>query len=150
VLVDLQTGAEVDVRTRSSVTFDVARTLAAFADVIPDSDMADPSSATDRFVLRIGASALAEAAVAEVALAGIAPNPSAGSARVSFAVPEAGAVRLSVVDVRGREVAVLVDGPLAAGRHEATLDSRSLAAGVYVVRLEAGGTVVTRQAVIVR
>ena len=39
---------------------------------------------------------------------------------------------------------------LSAGRHEATLDSGSLAAGVYVVRLEAGGTVVTRSAVVVR
>ena len=59
-------------------------------------------------------------------------------------------MRLTVIDVRGRAVATLVDGPLSAGRHEATLDSRSLAAGVYMVRLEAGGSVVTRQAVVVR
>ena len=106
--------------------------------------------ATDRFVLRIGAGlASAEAGVTEVELSAVAPNPSSGSARVSFAVPEAGTVRVSVVDVQGREVAVLVDGSVSAGRHEARLD-RGLAAGVYVVRLEAAGQVRTRQAVVVR
>ena len=58
-------------------------------------------------------------------------------------------MRLTVLDVRGRRVATLVDGPLSAGRHEARLDG-SLAAGVYIIRLEAGGTVITRQAVVVR
>ena len=144
------TGREIDVRTQSSVSFDVARTLEAFTDVIPSSDFADGASATDRFVLRIGTSAAAEAAITEVALTAIAPNPSTGSARVSFALPAAGAARVTVYDVRGRSVATLVDGPLSAGRHEATLESGSLAAGVYVVRLEAAGSVVTRQAVVVR
>ena len=149
VLVDLVTGREIDVRTQSSVSFDV-RTLEAFTDVIPSSDFADGANATDRFVLRIGTSASAEAAITEVELTAIAPNPSTGAARVSFALPEAGPARVTVYDVRGRSVATLVDGPLSAGRHEATLDSGSLAAGVYVVRLEAAGSVVTRQAVVVR
>jgi hypothetical protein len=91
----------------------------------------------------------AEEAITEVTLSPVAPNPSAGTARIAFALPEAGRVRLTVFDVRGHEVAVLADGPLTAGRHEARL-SGSLAAGVYLVRLEAGGTVVTRQAVVVR
>ena len=150
VLVDLVTGREIDVRMAPSYAFDVARTLEAFTDVIPSSDFADGANATDRFVLRIGTSASAEAAITEVELTAIAPNPSTGSARVSFALPEAGPARVTVYDVRGRSVATLVDGPLSAGRHEATLDSGSLAAGVYVVRLEAGGAVVTRQAVVVR
>ncbi|WP_420455537.1 reprolysin-like metallopeptidase [Rubrivirga sp.] len=149
VLVDLATGAEVDVRARSSYSFEVAA-REAYAEA-PDGEVADGAQATDRFVLRIGSGlASAEAGVAEVELSAVAPNPSSGGARVSFAVPEAGAVRVAVYDVRGREVAVLVDGTMAAGRHEAVLSSGSLAAGVYVVRLEAGGQVLTRQAVVVR
>ena len=92
----------------------------------------------------------APAAVTEVVLSPPAPTPSAGRVRVSFAVPEATSVRLTVLDTRGRQVAVLADGPVAAGWHLATLDGDALAAGVYVVRLEAAGTVATRQAVIVR
>ena len=68
---------------RIQQALDVARTLAAFTDVIPSSDFADGASATDRFVLRIGTSAAAEAAITEVALTAIAPNPSTGSARCS-------------------------------------------------------------------
>ena len=79
----------------------------------------------------------------------VAPNPSASGARVAFVMPEPGTVRLTVVDVRGRTVAVLADEAVAAGRHEARLGA-SLAAGVYVVRLEAAGQVVTRRAVIAR
>ena len=148
VLVDLATGAEVDVRTRSHVAFE-ARPLPAHADV-PEGSVADGAQATDRFALRIGSAlADAEAEVSEVELSAVVPNPSAGSARVAFAVPEAGAARLTVVDVQGREVAVLTDGLVEAGRHEVRLGG-PLAAGVYLVRLEAGGTVRTRQAVIVR
>jgi hypothetical protein len=151
VLVDLATGAETDVRTRSSYAFDVApRAALSEDDVLGAGELADPAGATDRFVLRIGA-ALADAeAVEALELTSVAPNPSSSTARVSFAVPASGRARVSVVDVRGREVAVLVDGVVGAGRHEAALDASGLAAGVYLVRLEAEGQVVTRQAAVVR
>ena len=71
-----------------------------------------------------------------------APNPAAGPADIAFSLPEAGAVRLSVVDVLGREVAVLADGVLPAGAHRRTWDG---AAGTYVVRLETEGAVATRR-----
>ena len=71
-----------------------------------------------------------------------APNPSAGSASVAFALARAADVRLDVVDALGRTVAVLADGARGAGAHRARV--RDLAPGVYVVRLVAGGTVTTR------
>lgn len=58
---------------------------------------------------------------------------------VPFTVPETGHVRLSAYDVLGREVAVLVNGERPAGAHEGRLEAGALAAGVYVVRLVAGG-----------
>ena len=63
------------------------------------------------------------------------PNPAASAARVAFRLGAAGPARLSVVDVLGREVARVVDGVQAAGAHEVPLDLRTLAPGVYVVRL---------------
>ena len=95
----------------------------------------------------VAASAVAEAT--DVVLRPVAPNPSSGGARVAFAVPDAGPVRLSVVDVRGREVAVLVDDERSVGTHEARL-GHGLAPGVYVVRLEAAGQVLTQRAVVAR
>ena len=78
-----------------------------------------------------------------------APNPSAGAVRLAFALAEAGPARLAVYDALGREVAVLADGPLAAGPHAAEW-ADSVAAGVYVVRLEAAGRVLTRTLVVTR
>jgi hypothetical protein len=146
VLIDRLTGAEADVRTRSEWAIAVPeRPALSEAEAVRGAEV----GIDDRFVLRVGAGSV-EAPVAELALAAPAPNPTSGSAQVAFAVPEAGHVRLAAYDVRGRRVAVLEDRELAAGRHEATLDGSALAAGVYVIRLEAGGEVVTRRAAVVR
>ena len=79
------------------------------------------------------------------------PNPMRGTATVAFAVPEAADVRLALYDVLGREVAVLLDGPVAAGHHEAAVSSGGLPSGVYVVRMTAGGGFAqTRRLTVVR
>ena len=78
----------------------------------------------------------------------VAPNPSRGGARVSFALPEPGVARVRVVDVLGRTVAVLADGARAAGAH--TLALPRLASGVYVVAVDAGGERASRTLTVVR
>ena len=151
VLIDLETGVEVDVRSASSYAFEaVGGPSLTEAEVSGLREYADGAAAADRFVLRIGDRLPEAEVVRELALAVPAPNPTAGTARVAFALPEAGAVRVSVYDVRGREVAVLADRPFEAGRHEAVLDASRLAAGVYVVRLAAAGRVLTQRATVVR
>ena len=67
-----------------------------------------------------------------LSLAAPAPNPSRGGAAVRFTT-DGEAVRLSVVDLLGREVAVLADGALSPGAHARRLPG--LASGVYVMRL---------------
>lgn len=74
-----------------------------------------------------------------MALAQPFPNPTAGRTTLSFTTAEATDVRVSVVDVLGREVALLTDGPVTAGTHEVTVDASRLVPGVYVVRLTSGG-----------
>ena len=78
------------------------------------------------------------------------PNPASGAAAIPFSLPETGRVRLAVYDVLGREVAVLVDAEVAAGRHEAGLDAGRLAAGVYVVRLATADSVQARRLTVAR
>ena len=89
-----------------------------------------------------------EAPAPALALHAPAPNPVAGSSRVRFELPAAGPVRLTVVDLTGREVAVLEAEALAAGPHEASFDAESLAAGVYVLRLAAGGELRTKRVIV--
>jgi hypothetical protein len=63
------------------------------------------------------------------------PNPFNPFTTISFDLPQAGQARLALYDVLGREVRVLVDGPLNAGRHRIELDGRALSSGVYFYRL---------------
>jgi hypothetical protein len=66
------------------------------------------------------------------------PNPFNPSATITFDLPKAGVSSLRVFDLLGREVAILSDGFLDAGRHHVVFDGRNLAKGVYFARLEAG------------
>ena len=86
----------------------------------------------------------------EYALEGNYPNPFNPETVIRFGMPESGAVRLSVYDVLGRRVAVLVDGPLAAGRHEVTFGGGNLSSGLYVYRLEAGSFEAQRTMLLVK
>jgi hypothetical protein len=89
----------------------------------------------------------------DVMLAAAYPNPSRGPTSVRFALPHPARVRLAVIDLQGREVAVLADGDYPAGRYDAAWDGRgrsgTVPAGLYFVRLSAGGhAVITRVAVV--
>ena len=78
------------------------------------------------------------------------PNPAAGPVTVGAELETRGRVRLVVADVRGRTVAVVLDGPAPAGPLRATVDPSGWAPGVYVVRLTAGGAVSTARLAVVR
>jgi hypothetical protein len=78
------------------------------------------------------------------------PNPFSRQTRITYAVEDAAHVRLTVYDVLGREVAVLVDGREEAGSHTATFDARGLAAGTYVYRLVVGTDVQTGRLTLAR
>ena len=78
------------------------------------------------------------------------PNPFARSTRLDYEVPTSGHVRLAVYAVTGQRLRVLVDGEREAGRGSATLDGRGLAAGIYYVRLDAGGRRLVRTVMLVR
>ena len=81
---------------------------------------------------------------------GVYPNPVAESGTVRYELAEGGPVRISVYDVQGREVAVVVDGTVEPGSYSAAVPVGSLAAGVYAVRMSAGSDVLTRRLTVVR
>jgi hypothetical protein len=78
------------------------------------------------------------------------PNPFNPQTTIPYGVPEASAVRLAVYDLLGREVAVLVEGRVAAGRYEVVWAAGDRPTGMYLVRLEAEGHVVTRRVTLMK
>lgn len=72
------------------------------------------------------------------------PNPFNPATMLTYELAASGPVRLTVSDLLGREVAVLVDGPMTSGRHEVRFDARGLPAGIYLARLATDQGSVTR------
>ncbi len=65
------------------------------------------------------------------------PNPFNPSTTLSFTLPEVTIVRLSVTDMLGRRLALLIDGEvLAAGTHRRMFNAAGLPSGMYLYRLE--------------
>jgi hypothetical protein len=94
-------------------------------------------------------------AASRTALGIAAPNPFAGSTTVNLSLSRAGRVKVAAYDLGGRLVRVLVDGEMGAGARMLTWDGRDeagarLAPGAYVLRLEAGEIVQSRQVRVVR
>jgi hypothetical protein len=85
-------------------------------------------------------------------LSAIRPNPFVRTSLVEFSVARPGSVRLSVYDIAGRLVRVLVDEELAPGEHVTSWDGTDAAGervtgGVYFTRLEAPGATQTKKTV---
>jgi hypothetical protein len=78
------------------------------------------------------------------------PNPFNPSTTVEFSMKNSEFLVLHVFDILGREVAVLVNERLPAGRHSVRFDASKLATGVYMLRLSAGTVVQSKKILLVK
>ncbi len=87
------------------------------------------------------------------------PNPFNPSTTIGYTVAStgfgvsglgSGVVKLSVYDMLGQEVAVLVNAPQQPGFHEVTFDGSRLASGTYIYRLVAGSFIQSNKMVILK
>jgi IPT/TIG domain-containing protein/flagellar hook capping protein FlgD len=78
------------------------------------------------------------------------PNPFQARTTIRFELPRPGNVRLTVHDLMGRAVRVLMDGHAPAGAHQVGWDGRdgvgqAVRSGVYLLRFECGELTATRR-----
>jgi len=79
------------------------------------------------------------------------PNPMQGRARVTFSVASAAPVELALFNVLGQRVLMGYSGPASPNTPQTVdLDVSGLASGVYILRLQSGDGMQTRQVTIVR
>lgn len=79
------------------------------------------------------------------------PDPATSQAIIEYTLDETTMTTITVYDVRGRRVSILLrQESRPAGPESALLDVRGLPQGVYFVRLEAGSKSITRKLSILR
>jgi PKD repeat protein len=77
------------------------------------------------------------------------PNPTEGDATIALSLATAGKVTINVTDLTGKEVAKVFDDNLSDGEIQIPMSGTSqLAAGVYVVNVRAGESVVQKKLII--
>jgi Secretion system C-terminal sorting domain len=78
------------------------------------------------------------------------PNPTAGNALIRFDLPTAGSIEMDLVNMYGQQIGTLASGEFSAGVHDVTVETSSLAAGVYFYNLRANGEVLTQKMIVTK
>jgi hypothetical protein len=83
------------------------------------------------------------------------PNPFNASTEIRYDLPRAMKVQISVFNINGQEVAMLIDGMRAAGAHRVMWDGKDVsgaqvASGVYVYQIKAGSFVDSKKMVLIK
>ncbi len=73
------------------------------------------------------------------------PNPFNNATRILFYLPVAGPTCIRIFDIRGQEVAQLINENLPVGSHKITWQTANLASGIYFCRLESGTICLTKK-----
>jgi len=78
------------------------------------------------------------------------PNPFNPSTIISYQLPIASKVSLKVYNLLGQEINTLYEGLHQAGNFTATFNAGGLSSGIYLYRLEAGNSVFTKKALLLK
>jgi len=86
----------------------------------------------------------------EYAIAQNYPNPFNPTTSIKFDIPNLSEVKLSVYDLTGREIAVLVNETLEPGSYSYKWNASQLSSGIYFYRIKAGSFVQTKKMVLIK
>jgi hypothetical protein len=78
------------------------------------------------------------------------PNPFNPVTQIRYTLPVSQFVNISVYDLVGRRLEVLVDGKISSGSHIVNFNAKTLSSGVYVYRLQSDGIDVVRKMTILK
>jgi photosystem II stability/assembly factor-like uncharacterized protein len=78
------------------------------------------------------------------------PNPFNPSTTIRFGISKSSFVTLTIHDILGREVAVLISDQMGPGEYQTTWNATNFPSGMYFYRLVAGSFVETRKAVVIK
>ena len=83
------------------------------------------------------------------------PNPFNPSTTIQYGLPRPGSVTITIYDIQGKEIRVLLNAYQEAGYHSVTWDSKdktglTVPAGIYLYQLKSGEHTVTKKLTLIR
>lgn len=66
------------------------------------------------------------------------PNPFNPTTTISFFLPKAEEVIITIFDINGRKIKIILNGKFGPGKHSIKFDAQRLASGIYYYRIKAG------------
>lgn len=78
------------------------------------------------------------------------PNPFNPSTVISYSISTNAPVRLSIYDILGREVAVLVNEVQTSGQHTVNFNASHLSSGIYFSKLSSSGMTISKKMVLMK
>jgi hypothetical protein len=159
-LFDSETNTNSDLNIDGSISFDTSVDSNTPTSVLnkpttPFSYVGENNSSPSRFTINVDGLALStddELGIpTTVELRQNYPNPFNPNTTIAFGVPNSGKVSLEVFDILGRKVATLLNGEnKIAGRHTVNFDARNLSSGMYIYRLQAGNSIITKKLTLIK
>ena len=78
------------------------------------------------------------------------PNPFNPTTKIGLGIPEKGNVRLSVLNILGEEIRVLLNEEKEAGYHSIDFNAKDLPSGVYFYRIKSGNFIDTKKMILLK
>ncbi len=78
------------------------------------------------------------------------PNPFNSDSKIQFHLPMKSHVRISILNIRGREIARIMDSEMEKGLHQIEISGEKLPSGIFFCRMVAGSFVETRKIIVVK
>ena len=78
------------------------------------------------------------------------PNPFNPETVIEYTLPIRSDVKLTIYNLRGEEVALLINGNMPAGNHRVSWDASGFASGIYFYRIQTGDFVQTRKMLLLK
>jgi hypothetical protein len=78
------------------------------------------------------------------------PNPFNSTTHIRYTIPEAGKVTLTVYDLLGNEIAILLDRYQEIGEYDVIFQPKELPSGIYFYQLHSGDFISTKKLILLR
>lgn len=78
------------------------------------------------------------------------PNPFNPTTKISYAIPNDGFTKITLFDISGKELTVLINEVKPAGSYNFEFNGSNFASGVYFYRIESGNFVQTRKMFLIK